>query len=588
MKNKEERDKKIHKRKGEPKDSEPFSYKFGAFWRKVMSKSTKPDSLTTPRPSTSGDESPDRSTIPADKGSTTASSPSAVDDAPVTAEQEMLDAAREISAITAGYKDTAAKHTRRDADSSVTMNERQSAYEEDTKLDSVPIVLGIDLGTSSTKVIWREEYNDEAYLMQFSGKGNALGDYLVPSEVIIVNGRISTMLMGSQTEGLGSHHLSNFKMCLACESSDKRDCGLRRCSLSNWEPMLSIVTDSNTATVVESVNALHLAVLILHCRESIEERLHRKGVKKAVRWTVNLSIPVEHMDETEVRQAFERILKSAWMMSHWLDGDPSPLSIEELLNLYHKAAAVATGRALDCFVYPEVAAQVTGLCKSRSAHDGLYAFVDVGAGTVDATLFRLYSRATDNQLLSFYAGHVLKEGAAHIESEAALNLIDQSRAWLKELKERKKLTGLPSFLSPTEGKDLLDSAGQTIGNRVEKKLRMTLRDAFQKERNKAAWNDLVLLLGGGGCELPPYVQASEHAFGGLAENLTTEKLPVPHDLQMGGLPSVFFHRFAVAYGLSFDTIVLPEVGLPDEVAPISIGTIRPRRKVMEAPTKDMC
>jgi hypothetical protein len=583
MKNKNK--KIIDKKKGEPKKSEPFSSKLGAFWPKGLFKPSKPEPHMSAKPSTSNAGNPAGGTNLGNKATITSSSISPPVDVPAPRAQKRSNPAPPSSTSIVGNESKANKPMARAIDHySGKINSRQSAYEHAIKLDSIPIVLGVDLGTSSTKVIWREEYNEEAYPMQFSGKGNALDDYLIPSEVIIGKGRITSRLMGSETEEPEFHQLSNFKMCLACESSDRRDCGLQRCSLSNWEPVLSMLTDPDTNTIVEAVNALHLAVLILHCREAIEDRLRRKGVKKAVRWTINLSIPVEHMDETAVRQAFERVLKSAWMMSHWFEGNLSPMGIIDLLNLYHSAVTIVEGRTLDCFVYPEVAAQVTGLCKSRSAHDGLYAFIDIGAGTVDASIFRLYSGGDDGQLLSFYAGHVLKEGAAHIESEAAMDLTDRSRVWLKEVKERRSLVGLQSFLSPDEAKQLLDHAGQTIGKRVERKLRATLKDAFEKERNKGAWDDLVLLLGGGGCELLPYVNASQRAFGGLAERLTTEKLPVPQDLQMGGLPSVLFHRFAVAYGLSFDTIVLPEVGLPDEVAPLSLEIHRPRRRVVEALT----
>jgi hypothetical protein len=221
---------------------------------------------------------------------------------------------------------------------------------------------------------------------------------------------------------------------------------------------------------------------------------------------------------------------------------------------------------MDCFVIPEVGAEVMSMCLSRAARDGLYAFVDVGAGTVDASFFRLHSSGETPQL-SFYSAGVIKAGAAHLESIASRQLAEKALGWFKHLKESHS-TGdgeTLTFLKPDEAKGLLKRAGAWLSDEVESGIRRFSAAAFKKEMNHTEWKKLVLVLGGGGAMLPVYNDASRRAVGLLAPNASVGQLPVPRDMNMQGLPSSVFHRFAVAYGLSFNTVNLPEFNLPHQV-----------------------
>lgn len=59
-------------------------------------------------------------------------------------------------------------------------------------------------------------------------------------------------------------------------------------------------------------------------------------------------------------------------------------------------------------------------------------------------------------------------------------------------------------------------------------------------------------------------------------------LKIPRDFQLGTIPSEFFHRFAVAYGLSRELIDLPQLVSAGEIAPMSVL----RQKVYIDPTND--
>ena len=457
---------------------------------------------------------------------------------------------------------------------------------------SVPIILGIDLGTSSTKVAWREVDSDRAHPLCFGGRTNILEDYLLPT-VLAFDG--THLAAGRDTEDFikaypKAERFSNFKMCLACVSSEKSDCNLERCSLSHWRPLLSKSRREDAFTndrAIEAVCALHLGKVISLSKAMIKDDLRSRGIDAPIRWTINMAAPVEHIGEKSVLDAFERVLKAGELMEPIFSEETGPRELYDLLDCYEDAKTLASKRTMDCFVYPEIAAEIASMYLSRSARDGIYAFLDVGAGTLDASIFRLYS-GDEGPQLSFYAAAVLRFGAAHLESIASRQLAERATGWFRSIKENRPVIGSAEFLLPEEAGMFLKNANNWIEDKVKIGLQRLLKDAFRKEEHIDPWHDLQLFIGGGGAKIPIYTNASKAAFGGLAKNLVSGVLPVPQDFNLMGLPKEVFHRFAVAYGLSFNVVNLADIGLPAQVSELSADVVGPVKIIREAPTKDVC
>jgi hypothetical protein len=461
-----------------------------------------------------------------------------------------------------------------------------------SEVRSIPIVLGIDLGTASTKVVWRELDSGRAHALCFGRRSWALEDYLLPSVVAFGGEQLAA---GTDMEDFFeknpmAERFSNFKMCLACISSDASECGPVRCPLSHWRPLLAKSRYSEPLSpeeAVEAVTAFHLAKVISTSRKLVTEILRNRGATAPIRWTVNMAVPVEHLGQRTVLATFQRVLNVGWLMADIFDEEPGPRELNDLLDCYESARVLAAKRVLDCFVQPEVAAEVACMYLSRSARDGIYALVDVGAGTVDASIFRLYS-SEDGPKLSFYGGAVLKSGAAYLDAVASRQLAEESLPWFRGLKEGDLLVKGDRLFGLQEAYAFLRNASRWIGERTEAGLRKLLKQAFKKEESSDAWRGLSLVLGGGGANLATYADASKAAFGQLASKLTVERLPVPDDIQLDGLHPELFHRFAVAYGLSFQGVDLGEIDLPHQVEEVPHDAMRPSRVIPEAPTKDVC
>lgn len=137
----------------------------------------------------------------------------------------------------------------------------ESRFAENAKA-TIPLVrLGIDLGTSFSKVVWR--LGGENVFPVCFGKDNLdLNDYLMPSTISFDGEGVA---FGFDSVSFTQSSISNFKMCLACESKNNGECGIERCSLTDWKPEFFVPRLKNEET--KFVNALFLAKLLARTKE---------------------------------------------------------------------------------------------------------------------------------------------------------------------------------------------------------------------------------------------------------------------------------------------------------------------------------
>lgn len=448
-------------------------------------------------------------------------------------------------------------------------------YENFSPVNATRINFGIDLGTSYSKVVWRSE--EYAYPLCFGQNRQNLTDYLVPSTVSFGTDRIIC--------GLDSEHglpidfsLANFKMCLACESEKNTDCNIKKCSLTKWNPDFFKPDLENDEAAF--VNTFFLAKLIAQTKKLIVAELKDKGVRQpiSVKWTTNFSVPEKFIELSAVSVSFHNVFKTAWLMAEIFLEKPDLNDRESVFDCYLVAKDLMRdltrrlqkqGKDFDCFAYSEIGAEVASIVLSRTTEEGLYAFVDIGAGTVDASVFRFWRDGGETKRPP-YAAEVFKNGAAQLEIRASRNS-EFSSDKLKEIKEKFMNLSKSEREQYSNEIEFLIFASEEIKVETIKILEKVFREAYEKERNIDKWKDLKLILGGGGSKLKCYNEAANQAFSLKNSKKPilpeTTILPKPDDFQMFGLPESEFHRFAVAYGLSYEIVNLPEMIFAKDVAP---------------------
>lgn len=440
---------------------------------------------------------------------------------------------------------------------------------------SLKINLGIDLGTSFSKVVWRSGAN--SFPLCFGSDSSNLNDYLAPS--VVAFGKNTLFCCKETAENETFFSLANFKMCLACESDENSDCSIEKCSLTRWHPKaFGAELKGDEAAFV---NAFFLAKLLARTKKRVVAELENKGFGQPfeVKWTANFSVPDKFIEHSPIAAAFEKAFRTAWLMSEVFLEKSDVSKRQTIFEIYLAAKKLrkeleTRGEPFDCFSYSEVGAEVASIVLSRTSESGLYAFVDIGAGTVDASVFRFWRDGAEAQRPP-YAAEVFKLGAAHIETRANRVFAHNLPAWLKKLKE--EYFGLAEsergkLLDPII--TILKKVGQEVNQETYDSLVAVFRQAFEKESGKEreSWQNLKLVLGGGGAKLKTYQDAAIRAFtlkdAKNPKSPETVILPKPADFQTS-LPESEFHRFAVAYGLSHEIINLPEIIFAKDVAPMT-------------------
>jgi len=261
-------------------------------------------------------------------------------------------------------------------------------------------------------------------------------------------------------------------------------------------------------------------------------------------WFVNLGMPAASCDDPELAKPYRRIGAAALLLAR-LDGPVTVEAVRLFLedpNVARAGSSEDAAGTLGVAVVPETAAEVTGFAKSTRGAPGLYLLVDVGALTLDACMFRLNQRAGKGDLYAFMNAQVRPLGV-------------DSFQW---------------FLS----------AGKTtraFGEQCDRTLRSVVWGTKLRRDPKAeCWkpgNDVPVFLAGGGAANRLHKDIVEALGPWLKEHTRNDgvnliPLPVPRTLE---LPETLrdFGRLVVAWGLSYP--------------PTDIGEIQAMRDIEDIP-----
>jgi len=463
--------------------------------------------------------------------------------------------------------------------------------------------IGLDFGTAFTKCIVRR--SDEAFIVPL------LGDqFLLPSDVYV--GKSKLGLSGDSMDDERPVRVQNLKMALA-EFAEDNTAGLWAANflqLREDEPQIDLFANPTSLTIYFLARTIQKAKAFILTKSPDFNEAHGD------RCFINMAVPVAHAEKTLIADKFEHCLRQAWLLaseSNLPNWDQQQIGVA-LKNLN---GTTLSADELPCYLYPEVSANVQSYIKSRAGADGLYLFVDVGAGTVDLSIFIYYTHPSNDRPITYIEAGVIHLGSSQIEIRVAQNLIQNTQRIstycdgispadtgqiLVELQEviravkegRKKDEFLFQTMRATETlleDELLIQAAKVLG---VARIKM-IQDANGQNLIAGAdqWRRLQLLIGGGGAGSALYSNAV-NAWFDLCRNPrpAPKPMPLPQDLKW---PASFsaerqasdFRRFTVAYGLSFYRADLEEHRYPKEVHRVA-GVYEETTDRPHAPSKDEC
>lgn len=428
--------------------------------------------------------------------------------------------------------------------------------------DPIDVVIGFDLGTSCTKVVLQSPYfgGSPAYLVPFGEYSHPASPYLLPTNVSV--------------KPNGVFDLDNGGAELVC-----REIKLK---LLNGDPGQTFKNSMGSKQL--SIGSFEFAVaymaLVLRLARQwfIENKKDLFGGYR-VRWHLNVGIPSAGYDDDEKRALFADVARKAWVASTIEAG----ISIDAAMTIARSKTepdALFDIHPDDINVIPEVAAEVVGYAKSHFRNSGLHVLIDIGASTLDVAGFNLQDKegedrynilSTKLEWLGAYVCHIARVNAVREFLWASLDhvaggydLIEALPASLQDYRD--ELHRLEFSDERKINKGFYEQCKRTISSVLV---------SLKRDRDPLAdeWSaGLPVFVCGGGSSLEIYRTVLKDLDGFWKTSMNTkgfriQNLPTPENLEADGVQEEEYHRFAVAYGLSYPEHdigeIVPPTAIPD-------------------------
>ena len=428
---------------------------------------------------------------------------------------------------------------------------------------TLEINLGIDFGTGFTKVCFRDLASDRSEVVTFAKADDSeLEQALLSTQVAILeDGRLLTGL--TMAEWAENRHpvkrtMAFIKMRLA-HLDIHQD--------SEWR--LEQIPELDDPETVENICAYYLSRVIGRAQQWIQQNRADLFKNQTVRWSLNVGVPVEYCDSPALDR-FQKVLSLAWL---WVNS-PSSTEALTIASLNQLGAYLRNWMhqelddELDCFTTPEISAAAWSLLSSREVQERLYTFFDFGDGTLDGTAFRFW-REEGELKVDFYTGLVRPLGVTAFTQQTAAELQTSPDTVRQALLEWQTASHQPlhSEMQNSETRQEVQKLVAAVVMQSNRKHRANRGIIAQHDLG----DKLDVYVGGGGGQ-NSFLQATvESTYTDFQQDRAgilpyqIKRIPLPDNLEMNGLDSEEFHRFAVAYGLCIPDWEGPEIRLPSQV-----------------------
>jgi hypothetical protein len=406
------------------------------------------------------------------------------------------------------------------------------------------VAIGLDFGTSTTKVVLGDSSFDRAFAVPFC-KGPGIDQYLLPTRLY---GRSERRPDGT------------VRTIFALDSGTEVFRDLKLSWLANPH-------ETGHATRIVAF----LALVIRHTRAWMFET-HRSIYKSVkIAWRFSIGLPAESAVRHGRGKALQSLATRAWRLS-CQPGDIDDAAIAAL----DEADSSHADDDVQIEAIPEIAAQIYGFITSdsfdRHAHN-LFLLVDIGAGTIDSSLFRVRPARGRKWNFQFYTAVVQPNGAANLHAHRIdwwQSMIAElpGTSSLKEALERHRNAtdiegSLPvSYREYMHGVRVLDPGSQVrdpdeafLDKRVVAQVRgQTLHRAWQDNLiGQGSIYEVPMFLCGGGARMPFYQRINDalgHQHGFQWLQARPREFVVPQNLECDASIHADYDRLSVAYGLS--------------------------------------
>jgi hypothetical protein len=413
-----------------------------------------------------------------------------------------------------------------------------------------PLVMGIDFGTSCTKVVISDRNLKQAFAVPFMDELGILS-YLLP-----------TSLQENQfvysLDGAGE----------------------------SWNDLkLSLMANQQDSVIISRVVA-YLALVIRYSRAWFFNNYSNQYSNSDLLWSIAIGQPADHALSFESKELFSHIGNLAWILSL----SSESFTAQNILNRWElfKLKEIKV-EDFDCLIIPELAAQIHGFVNSDNfdpKKPNIFLMIDIGAGTLDLSIFSVRILDSGFKKFNLFMNSVQPHGVANFHRHRV-------NWWQQELRQNElgvvAVQQLQSIKMPTEFQgfypdsfleyvsqvdvDFLNGAlnpdlefDKTIERQVNGCLLKSIKpDSFAgRILAEKDFNGMEYFLCGGGSRHSQFKgihKLLQQPQGWNWLKLKPRVLTVPSSIILEGVQNEDYDRLSVAYGLSlldFDEVTQVE------------------------------
>lgn len=403
------------------------------------------------------------------------------------------------------------------------------------------LVLGLDFGTSSVKVVVGDAALGKAFAVPFRASSD-IARYLLPTRL---------------RESSGVYSL--------CEGS-----------VTHRDLKLALIANPDDAALRRQASAF-LALVIRRVRGWLFTAHRDIYQRTRLFWKLAIGLPAAHHLDDPLHRSFYEVAHAAWLASIGPRVDARCIRNAEQRGqtLRDSPEQASLDEDIEVSVVPEIAAQIYGFVNSSRFNRrdrNIYLMVDVGAGSVDSSLFHV-KPSRGRWDFEFFTSVVEPHGVMNLHRhrvhwwEEQLSSHPSGQSLRTELAGVKfatdRTTALPesfsryfSGVSTRVSKDRDDPDKEFFRYKVVQQVRgqsywRAWKDGLLSQAQLAA---VPAFYCGGGMRMQYYsrLQHEMQSMPGCTWlKAEPRRVELPKDLEAPGLKRSDYDRLTVAYGLSF-------------------------------------
>lgn len=438
--------------------------------------------------------------------------------------------------------------------------------------DERDIIIGIDFGTSSTKIVVRDMSLNQAYAVPFTSFAPKDNCYLLPTSIFV-----------------------NYDGTLRLDFGDLHESSLKLKFIDNPDRAIiqGVGANASTSLNAEDLFVGYLALALRELRQWFFTQKYKQYARSHLHWNINIGIPSEDYGSKELRSRFEVAAQAAWFASvqkQEVDIDLIKRSRDEIEETNARLSQGDKSFLDEAHLHPgyfsthpEVIMEVVGYVKSPLGQQGTHLLIDIGATTLDVASF-LVGKRQGEDIYPMLSCQVARLGTMMLHNKRIATVKSQIEAALSEISAFDPIKPLPQWKRYQIGfhdKDIdkVDSDFSSSCYAVIGKIVRHTRE--NRDPYSHVWQSkLPVFICGGGSKEKLYIEVVQQMGIKLSNTIKGFKgfnvlrIPKPETLQAPEIAPEEYRRLAVAYGLSFST---DEIG---EIIPESAIENQPRMRVV--------